>query len=132
MGASLMAQQERIHLQCRRHRRLGFNPWVGKIPWRRKWRPTPIFLPGKFHGQRTLTGYSPYSHKESDMSDHARAKEDESLSNWVPFLAAYKINTYSISVDTKAAFNQNARNLGRWTQCLPKPSLKFLLSHDYF
>ena len=41
--------------QCRRH---GFNPWVGKIPWRRKWQPTPVFLPGKTHGQRSLAGYS--------------------------------------------------------------------------
>ena len=40
--------------QCRRHR---LNPWVKKIPWRRKWQPTPVFLLGKFHGQRSLTGY---------------------------------------------------------------------------
>ena len=40
--------------QCRRH---GFNPWVRKMPWRRKWQPTPVFLPGKSHGQRSLTGY---------------------------------------------------------------------------
>ena len=45
--------------QCRRHKRLRFDPWVGKIPWKRAWRPTPAFLPGKFHGQRSLTGYSP-------------------------------------------------------------------------
>ena len=38
----------------------GFDPWVGKIPWRRKWQPTPVFLPGKSHGQRSLAGYSPY------------------------------------------------------------------------
>ena len=36
-----------------------FDPWVGKIPWRRKWQPDPVFLPGKFHGQRSLVGYSP-------------------------------------------------------------------------
>ena len=42
--------------QCRRHR---FNHWVGKIPWRRKWQPTSAFLPGKFHGQKSLVGYSP-------------------------------------------------------------------------
>ena len=40
----------------RRHKRGEFNPWVGKIPWRGKWQPTPVFLPGKFHGQRTLVG----------------------------------------------------------------------------
>ena len=42
--------------QCRRHRRSGFNPWVWKIPWSRKWKPTPIFLPGNFHGKRSLVG----------------------------------------------------------------------------
>ena len=40
-------------------RRLRFHPWVGKIPWRRKWQPTPVLLPGKCHGQRSLMGYSP-------------------------------------------------------------------------
>ena len=45
--------------QCRRSRRWGFNPWVGKIPWRREWQPTPVFLPGKSNGQRSLTGYCP-------------------------------------------------------------------------
>ena len=39
----------------------GFNPWVGKIPWRRKWQPSPVFLPGESHGQRNLEGYSPWS-----------------------------------------------------------------------
>ena len=38
--------------------RRGFDPWVGKIPWRREWLPTPVFLPGEFHGQRSLVGYS--------------------------------------------------------------------------
>ena len=41
---------------AKRHR---LNPWVGKMPWSRKWQPTPVFLPGKFHGQRSLAGYSP-------------------------------------------------------------------------
>ena len=44
--------------------RPGFNPWVGKIPWRREWLPTPVFLPGEFHGQRSLMGYSPQVLKE--------------------------------------------------------------------
>ena len=42
---------------------------VGKIPWRRKWQPTPVFLPGEFHGQKSLAGYSPWGHKESDMTE---------------------------------------------------------------
>ena len=43
---------------------LGFNPWVGKIPWRRKKQPTPVSLPGKFHGQKSLVGFSPWGHKQ--------------------------------------------------------------------
>ena len=45
--------------ECRRHRRHGFDPLVGKIPWRRPWQPTPVFLPGESHGQGNLVGYSP-------------------------------------------------------------------------
>ena len=41
----------------------GFDPWVREMPWRRKWQPTPTFLPGKSHGQRGLAGYGPWSHK---------------------------------------------------------------------
>ena len=44
-------------------KRSRFKPWVRKILWRRKWQPTPAFLPGKFHGQRSLTGYSPWGHR---------------------------------------------------------------------
>ena len=49
-----------------RHR---FDPWVGNIPWRRKWLPTPVFLTGEFHGQRSLAGYSPWGHKELDATN---------------------------------------------------------------
>jgi len=51
--------------QCRRHR---LDPWVGKIPCRRKWQPTPVFLPGKSHGQRRLVGYSLCGCKELDTT----------------------------------------------------------------
>ena len=44
---------------------MGFNPWVGEIPWRKKWQPTPVFLPGKSHGWRSLAGYSPKGHHKS-------------------------------------------------------------------
>ena len=47
-------------------RDLGFDSWVRKIPWRRKWQLIPVFLPGKFHGQRSLSSYSSWGHKESD------------------------------------------------------------------
>ena len=52
--------------QCRRP---GFDPWVRKIPWRRSLQPTPVFLPGEFHGQRSLVGYSPWGHKELDTTE---------------------------------------------------------------
>ena len=51
-------------------RRWEFNPWVRKIPWRRVWQSTPIFLPGESHGQGSLVGYSPWGQKESDMTEH--------------------------------------------------------------
>ena len=59
--------------QWRKCRRFWFDPWVRKIPWRRAWQPTPGFLPGKFHEQRILVGYSPRSWKESDMTNWAHA-----------------------------------------------------------
>ena len=55
--------------QCRRHERLRFDPWVRKLSWRRKWQPTPVFLPGEFHEQRSLAGYSPWGCKELDMTE---------------------------------------------------------------
>ena len=56
--------------QGRRHKRHKFDPWIGKIPWRRKWHPIPVFLPGKSHGQRSLVSYSPWGHKEPNMTEH--------------------------------------------------------------
>ena len=66
--------------QCRRHWRHGFNPWVGKIPWRRKWQPTPVFWPEKSHGQRSLAGYSPWACKKSDMAEHGHSTSDTAIS----------------------------------------------------
>ena len=54
---------------CLQSRRVGFDPWVGKIPWRRGWLLTPIFLPGEFHGQRSLAGCSVGGRKESDTTE---------------------------------------------------------------
>ena len=50
---------------------------VGKIPWRRKWQPTPIFLPGKFYGQMSLAGYNPWCYKKLDMTEHTHAYLNE-------------------------------------------------------
>ena len=56
----------RVCLKCGRP---GFNPWVGKISWRRKWQPTPVFLPGESHGRRSLVGHSPWGCKGSDRTE---------------------------------------------------------------
>ena len=55
--------------QCRRCRTWSFDPWIRKIPWRRKWQPTPVFFHGKPHGQRSLEGYSPWDHKELERAE---------------------------------------------------------------
>ena len=60
----------------RRHKRRGFDPLIGKIPWSRKWQPTPVFLSGKSHGQRSLQGYRPWSHEEPDTAECAHTKHD--------------------------------------------------------
>ena len=69
--------------QCRRHKSRGFDPWVGKIPWRRGWQTTPVLLPGESQGERSLVGYSPWSHKNQTwlkwLSMHAHASESVHL-----------------------------------------------------
>ena len=66
LGASLVAQRLK-RLPARRETR--GHPWAGKIPWRRKWQPTPVFLPGESHGRKSLVGYSPWGCKESDVTE---------------------------------------------------------------
>ena len=58
--------------QCRKCKLPGSNPWVEKISWSWKWQPTPVFLPGKFHGQRSLVGYSPRGRKEPVTTEWLR------------------------------------------------------------
>ena len=55
--------------QRTRHKRRGLDPWVGKIPWRRAWQPSPVFLPGESHGQGSLAGCSPRGHQASDATE---------------------------------------------------------------
>ena len=64
-----MAQQVKNSPAIQKHRKLRFNPWVGKIPQKRKWQPTPVFLPEKSHVQKSLVGYSRKSLKELGMTD---------------------------------------------------------------
>ena len=55
--------------QFRRHKSCGFDPWIRKIPWRRARPPTPGFLPGESHGQRSMADYGPYGHQESHVTE---------------------------------------------------------------
>ena len=83
-GFSRWFSGKELACQCRRLRRHGFDPWPGKIPWRKKWQPTPVFLPGKHHGQRSLAGYRPWDHKQSDMTEwlstHAHTQKQKAQS----------------------------------------------------
>ena len=63
-------ERKKTTCSCRRHRRCGFVHWVKDIPWRRKWQPTPVFLPEKSHGQRTLVSYRPWGCKASGAAEH--------------------------------------------------------------
>ena len=78
--------------QCNRH---GFDPWVRKIPWRRKWQPTPVFFPGKFHGQRSLAGYSPWGQKR--VGHNLATKQQQPKVDYM----VKKFKAY------KAVFNEN-------------------------
>ena len=66
-----MTQWWRIRQQFRRCKRFRFHPWVRKIPWNREWQATSVFLPWESHGQRSLVGYSPWGHTQSDTTQPA-------------------------------------------------------------
>ena len=72
LWASQVAQWQRIRLPMQEMQETWVPSLGQKIPWRREWLPIPVFLPGKFHGQRSLKGYSPQVHKESDTTERAR------------------------------------------------------------
>ena len=69
-----------------------FDPWVGKILWRRKWQPAPVLLPGKFHGWRSLVGYSPWGRKESDMTERLNFHFHLNYAHCIYLLINWSIN----------------------------------------
>ena len=86
---------------CRRH---GFNPWVGKIPWRREWQPTPVFLAGESHGQRSLAGYSPWDHKELDTTEWLTLLSLISYPSLFPHSLCSNHTGSSLSLSTSCSF----------------------------
>ena len=74
-----------------------FDPWVGEIPWRRKWQPTPVFLPGESHGQRTLVGYSPQGCKELDTTERLHFTHCYLTILWICFFLASSYSPYFLA-----------------------------------
>ena len=96
--------------QCKRFR---FNPWVEEIPWRRKWQPTPAFLPGKSHGQRSLVGYSAWGHKG--------VRQDSSITQQLPMVEGQLASTIAASY----AYCHWTLGLHRHYQTIKKISFSF-------
>ena len=105
--------------QCRRHKRHGFNSWVWKIPWRRKWQPTPLFLPGKFHGERSLAGYSPGGCEESGRTEQLNIHTSYTLNeNWVIdglkslcLISKSSLNKFQIKIQYKNTHTHTNRSI---------------------
>ena len=76
-GLPCGSDQEPVAQICLQIRRPEFDPWVRKIPLRRECQPTPVFLPGEFHGQKSLEGYSPWGHKESDTTEQLTQSQSQ-------------------------------------------------------
>ena len=82
-----------------------FDSWIGKIPWRKEWLPTPIFLPGKSHGQRNLAGYSPWGNKELDTTERLSLRKVTEYRINMPkinnFFSVFTISTQELKVKVK-------------------------------
>ena len=105
------------------------NPWVGMIPWRREWQPTPAFLPGESHGQRSLVGYSPQGHKELDKTDswacihthtHIHSVQRKSAKAW-HFIYTQKTSSsgWVSKVSSLSAFTPSSEHLQGTAESFP-------------
>ena len=94
--------------QYRRGKRRESGPWFGKFLWRRKWQSTPVFLPGKFHPQRSLIGCNPWGHKESHMTEHTLTQETLTLS-WRG--STYICNVFVVKIKRDASVREIFTNL---------------------
>ena len=117
---SMVAQQSRICLQCRRP---GFDPWVRKIPWRRAWQPTPVFLPRESHGQRSLAGCRPRGRTESDTTEVAKQQQQqqalstgETLNNFSQDQETLAYGSASPSILSSLLLSFSRVLTGSWTQ----------------
>ena len=88
--------------QWRRHRRCGFDSWVGKSHWRRKWHPTPVFLPGQSHARKNLAEYNPWGHKELNMAEWLSTHVYMSISNSLTIHSPHSALLETISLFSKS------------------------------
>ena len=104
------------------HRRPGFDPWVRKIPWRRKWQPTPVFLPGESHGQRSLAGCCPRGHKESDKTEHRHTDKEDCRQERVSAFIILKVAEFQCTQGERAHGKpKSINNLVMLTQLVLSP-----------
>ena len=95
-----------------RHR---FNPWVRMFPWRRAWQPTPVLLPGESYGQRSLAGYCPWGHQESDMTEQVT----------LSLISATLLTRTKRLKQPKVCWKVN-----KWTVCVPQCGIFFSLKKE--
>ena len=120
--------------QCRRHKGWGYNPWVRKIPWRRVWQPSPVFLPGESHGQRSLAGYSPQCRKELETTEvtwHAHTPGAWPLLPLTAGASGSWVRIQSLSaVCPSHTLQQDGQQLRRWGLPACVPALSCLTLRD--
>ena len=104
-----------------------FDPWVGKIPCRRAWQPTPVFLPGQSHGQRSLEGPSPRGHKESDPTG---ATEPACMQPVQHNLRLFRSDLETVPIIKENAGNANQRMLGARDSGAQTKGLHLLSPHS--
>ena len=110
----------RTCLQCRRP---GFNPWVRKIPWRRKCLPTPVLLPGESHGQRSLVSYSPWGCKESEKTEQLTLSYNM-LDSFHCLGGKIKPKRRIMHAGGSWDFTQGGQEKSRWGRCYAREDLK--------
>ena len=122
---------------CRRYWRRRFNPWVRKIPWRRKWQPTPVLLPGKFHRQRSLVGYSPWGCKELNTTEQLNlilqviSVPLSIFSNWFLFILNHfkLLSSFLLLLPAKPLVSSSAFGLHTCISCSVTQSCLTLRPH---
>ena len=100
--------------QCRRQSRCGFNPWVRKIHWKKKWQPISVFFSGKFHGQRSLVGYCLGGHKETWLSDWGCNIQNTEIMEFSPITSWGKINGETMEAVQWQTYFLGLQNHCRW------------------